>query len=63
MKAKTVKRGTGHYCRCARPHVFYSVCLNCLRFISEAKLERVLSGTAYRRMIKNRKRRKDLYDR
>lgn len=44
MRTKIFKRGKGHYCRCKYSQIFYSICLNCLRFISETKLQRYLGG-------------------
>ena len=37
------KRGRGNYCRCKNPHIFYSLCLDCNRFITYEKLEKMLN--------------------
>ncbi len=43
MKDKIFKRGKGFYCRCKNPHIFYSLCLDCNRFISYKTFTKALN--------------------
>lgn len=43
MRDKIFKRGKGVYCRCKKPHIFYSLCLDCNRFVTYKTLEKMLN--------------------